>query len=62
MLYEVWESVREVALVTTVTMWALYVACAVALALAIVAGIVATILALIPDREPPAAGGRDARP
>ena len=62
MLHALWEALRAVAWTLTWVMYAVYVAACLGIALTIVALVVTSILALIPSREPPTAGGRNARP
>ena len=62
MLHAAWEAVRAVSWAVTWCIYGVYVAACLAMALGVVALGVSMGLALIPDREPPAAGGRDARP
>ena len=62
MLHAAWEAVRAVAWAVTWALYAVYVAASVAFALAILALPVTALLAAIPDRKPPTAEGRDARP
>ena len=62
MLHVLWEGVRGGAWVLTWAVYGVYVAACLAMALGIVALVVSMGLALIPDRKPPAAEGRDARP
>lgn len=62
MLHAAWEAVRAVSWAVTWCIYGVYVAACLAFAVAILALPVTALLGLIPDRKPPAAGGRNARP